>query len=677
MSDSTVKQIQDRIQYSEYVGPTVFALIVGLLAGMGAIVFRYLIQAAHWLFFDYGGQLSANVGFLSLGKSYIILVPAVGMLLVSLIVRRWAIEAQGHGVPEVQYAVKKEGGRIRFRVSVVKALASAICIGSGGSVGREGPIVQIGCSLGSNIGKVGGFREPEIKILLACGAAGAIAGTFNAPIAGVMFALEVILGSFAARSFGLVVISSVTSIALCHAFLGKQPAFELVQPFTLNSSWEFPLYLVLGLFVGMISLGYVKSVYFFERLFDSWRFNVHIKALLGGLAIGLLGFFGSEHIFGVGYEAIEIALQNNFGLQLLLLLLVLKMLATSITLGAGGSGGVFAPALFIGAMAGGIFGITVNYLFPSITASPGAYVLVGMAALFAGAAHAPITSIIILFEMTDNYKIILPLMLSAVVSYLVSSRLSRDSIYAIKLRRKGGLTPPKPEVSFLDMILVTDAMSMDYRTVSPELPITELAKLFQENLIRSCPVLNADDRLVGIVTEFDLKRAILGGETEKHTVSDIMTTNLITCNTDESLRVVLHRFTGKDVHQIPVVGKSNPEKLLGVLRRGEIFFAYNELVDEHQRLLNKAGVELRTSYEHSVQIKVQVRPEHEKICFKKIRDIGLPDQCLIAILSRGNSTVIPRGDIVIEPGDVLVLLTTRSHEYQLRNWIAYLGNETS
>jgi CIC family chloride channel protein len=673
--NSIGKRILDRIQNSQNAAPTILAVIVGLLAGFGAIAFRYLIRSAHWLFFDYGGTLSAKLAFLHVEEWYIMLLPAVGMLFVSLIVRRWAMEARGHGVPEVQYAVKMKGGRIRLRVAFVKVIASALCIGSGGSVGREGPIVQIGSSLASAVGRLVRLRESDVKLLVAGGAAGAIGGTFNAPIAGVMFALEVILGSFSARSFGLLVISSVTSVALCQAFLGKQPAFELVQTFALNNMWELPLYLVLGLFVGMISLVYVASVYYFEDLFRRWHYNAHIKAFVGGLAIGALGFFGSQYIFGVGYEGVEMALQSNFSIKLLLILLVLKILATSITLGAGGSGGVFAPALFIGAMGGGAFGLIANQLFPSVTPHAGAYALVGMAAMFGGAARAPITSIIIIFEMTDDYKIILPLMLAVVVSYLVASRFGHDSIYSKKLRQLGGMAAPWRDFSILDMILVSDAMDTDYQTVSPELSVTEFSKLLRKNLIRSCPVIDSDNRLVGIVTEFDVEKSVVEGKVEGFAVSDIMTTGLITCTPDESLRTLLSRFKEQDIHQIPVVDKEDPKKILGVLRRSEILWAYNELADEYKRLSHRMDIDFSVDYSDCVQAEIQVRSEQSRISFKKIRDMHLPGQCLIGMLRRGDHVIIPRGDTVIEPGDVLVLLTTRAKEKELRSWMAKLENE--
>lgn len=670
---STLKsRIRVRLQRSETVAPVALAVTVGALAAAGAIVLRVLIRWVQWIFFDRGERLSQLLGVEGLDRIHLLIAPAVGMVLVSWMVRRWAPEAQGHGVPEVQFAVRMLGGRIRARVAAVKALASALSIGSGGSVGREGPIVQIGSSLGSTVAQRVGLGPPQARIMVAAGAAAAIAATFNAPIAGVMFAMEVILGSFAARSFGLVVIASVTATAISQAALGNEPAFRLMETFTLVSDWEFPLYLVLGVFTGLIALAFVRSVYWFEDSFDAWETSPTVKAILGGLGVGAMGFFGSEHLFGVGHEGVELALRGELALGFMLTLVFLKILATSVTLGAGGSGGVFAPALFIGAMAGGAFGKMVNQLFPELTAPPGAYALVGMAALFGAAAHAPITGIIILFEMTDNYRIILPLMFAVVVSHLMASTLQEDSIYSIKLRRKGAMNAPRKELGVLDLLLVTDAMSMEYEKVRPEMPLEELVGLARSGRTRSWLVVNGEDRLAGVVTETDLEEAIVQGRDMESGVGEIMTTSLITCSPAEPLRTAFRRFSERAVHQIPVVEDQDPGLVLGVLRRNELLWAYKELADEHQRLLERTGDEAVNSRTESVQMEVQVRDGQGSLCFRRIRDISLPRDTLIVLLRRGDRALVPRGDTRVEPGDVLVFLTTCREEERLREWIGDL-----
>jgi CIC family chloride channel protein len=660
------------------------AVTVGLLAAVGAILLRWLIRAVQWLFFDQGGRMSAALDTPWAEWALFLLAPAVGMVLVSWMVRKWAPEAQGHGVPEVQYAVRKLGGRIRARVAAVKAVASAVSIGSGGSVGREGPIVQIGSSLGSTVGQTLGLGPGQTRILVAAGAAAAIGATFNAPIAGVMFAMEVILGSFAARSFGLVVIASVTATAISQAALGDSPAFSAADAFTLVSEWEFLLYLVLGVFTGLIALAYVQSVYWFEDAFDAWKSNPSLKALVGGLGVGLLGvgtllFFGSASLaaegeripllFGVGHEGVELALHGELTLQLMMALVVLKILATSITLGAGGSGGIFAPALFIGAMAGGAFGRVANDLIPALTAPPGAYALVGMAAVFAAATHAPITGIIILFEMTDNYQIILPLMFAVVVAHLMASAVYHDSIYSIKLRRKGALTAPKQELGVLDILLVTDAMSLQFETVPPDLPVEALAEKARSGKVRSWLVMEPEEGLMGIVTETDLEAAIVAGRAEESLVKDVMTTALTTCRPGETLRTAFKRFADRAVYQIPVVEDDDPRQVTGVLRRNELLWAFKELSDEHQRLLEKTGGEVAPGHGESVQMEVQIKEGQEDLCFRRIRDVALPRNSLIVLLRRGERAVVPKGDTRLEPGDVLVLLTTQEEEEALRAWI--------
>ncbi len=300
-----IPAIRRRFRRSEQTALVMLSLVIGLTAGLGAVLFRYLINASEHLFFEGGAW-----AFGGIGDYYVIALPAIGLVIVSFMVNRWAPEAKGHGVPEVMYAVNKRGGRIRPRVVVVKALASAVCIGSGGSVGREGPIVQIGSTIGSWVGQVLGLRTDRVRLLLACGAAAGIGSTFNAPIAGVLFALEVILGTFSAQSFGLVVLASVTATAVSRAALGDAPAFALQRIFALHSYAELPIYLVLGLLCGLMAIAYVRSVYYFEDRFDRWQASATLKAVVGGLALGFMGwlgirYLGGPHLFGVGYKAIE------------------------------------------------------------------------------------------------------------------------------------------------------------------------------------------------------------------------------------------------------------------------------------------------------------------------------------------------------------------------------------
>ncbi|MCG6956629.1 MAG: chloride channel protein [Gemmatimonadetes bacterium] len=654
------------VQRSTTWGPLALAVAVGLLAGGGAVALRWMIAEVKWLFFEEGAHLGA---FLHVPAWVVtILAPAVGMVIVAYLALWWSPEAKGHGVPEVQFAVRVQGGRIRTRVAFAKAIASAISIGTGGSLGREGAIVQIGSSLGSVLGQVTGLGAEEVRLMVAAGAAGAISATFNAPVAGVLFALEVVLGSFAARSFGLVVVASVCATAVAQSALGTEPAFHLMEQFQLVSDWELGLYPLLGVITGFIALLYVHSVYAAEDGFDAWRVPVWVKALTGGLAIGLVGTFGSQLLFGIGHEGVELALAGGLTTGLMAGLVFMKIFATSITLAAGGSGGVFAPALFIGAMAGGVFGRAANVVMPNLTASPGAYALVGAAAVFGAAAHAPMTAIIILFEMTDNYRIILPLMLCVVLAQLIASRLDPDSIYSIKLRRLGGMNRPA-EMGTLDILLVADAMADEIPSVRPDMSLEALTDRARDEHTRSWVVVDGEGSLAGIVAVTDLERAIVEGELEGHTVADIMTRSVITCLPADTLRNAFRRFTERDVYQIPVLEDAESVKVAGVLRRTEMLWAYKELSDEHQRLLERTEAVPRNVRGDSVHLEVQVKADQTQICFHPIREIKVPEQALIALLRRGDRVVVPRGFTKVEPGDVLTVITTREHQRAVHAWI--------
>jgi CIC family chloride channel protein len=408
------------------------ALTVGAGAGVGAIGFRYLIEGFTWLFTGHtdpsalGHFTNPHLAFL--GPFVVLVVPIIGGLLYGPLVYRFAPEARGHGVPEVMLAVHQNEGKIRGRVPIVKSLASAITIGSGGSVGREGPIVQIGSAIGSGLGQLTRQAGENTRLLVACGAAGGIAATFNAPIAGVFFALELILRNFETRSFGLVVLASVVATAVGRIAFGSE-AFLTLPAFHVVSGIEYPLYALLGVIAAVVGVAFIRVLYGSEDLADRiWRGPAWLRPAVGGILLGALLLVLPE-MYGVGYPVLEGAIHGKYVVGLLLVFLVGKIAATSLTMAIGGSGGVFAPALFMGAMLGSAFGTGAHDLLPAATAGAGAYGLVGMAAVFAATSRAPITAVIIVFELTGDYSIILPLMLAVVVATALSHLLSEDSIY--------------------------------------------------------------------------------------------------------------------------------------------------------------------------------------------------------------------------------------------------------
>jgi CIC family chloride channel protein len=571
-----LRDILELWRTSELTKGIILVILVGVVSGLGAVIFRWAISGFDSVFFD-GGEEA--LGFL--GRYYVILIPALGGLLVGPLIYFFAREAKGHGVPEVMLAVAATGGRIRARVAAVKTLASSICIGSGGSVGREGPIVQIGSSVGSSLGQWFRLREEWVRLLVACGAAGGISATFNAPIAGIFFSLELILRQFNLRNFIFVGLSSITATTIARAFLGDSPSFTHIPEYAWTSAWEIPFYILLGVIAAFVAWGFVRALYKCEDLFNSWRFPEYLKPAFGGIAIGLMGLYYSD-LFGVGYEGMETAILGGFGVGALVGMGLLKILATSFTIGSGGSGGVFAPSLFMGAMLGSAFGVGVHTLFPTAITESGAYGLVGMGAVFAAAAHAPITAILILFEMTRDYLIIVPLMLAVVVSTFTARRLSRESIYTMKVKRMG-IEITEGEVDPLKLVRVRDVMTRDFPTVSPEMPIKKLLTELEKTGHHGFPVVDQEGCLYGCVTLSDVEAAMKRGSYD-FKVRDIAIRNPVIVYPDQTVHEALLRIGALDVGRIPVVDRNDPTRLLGVLRRHDIVRAYTKAVPKRQKL---------------------------------------------------------------------------------------------
>jgi len=479
------------------------AVVVGAGAGLAAVGFRWLVTAATLLFTgtkDYSASAGhpANPWIPWLGGAFVIIAPAVGGLLYGPLVDRFAREARGHGVPEVMYAVTKRGGRIPGKVALVKALASAITIGSGGSVGREGPIVQIGSALGSTLARVMRMPESRVRTLVACGAAGGIAATFNAPIAGVFFALELLLRDFAATSFGVVMLASITASIVGRSMLGDRP-FLTLPAFTVANPSQFVLFAVLGLFAGLVGVGFTKVLYAIEDFCDwAWRGPEWLRPVVGGLLLGLL-LFALPQMYGVGYPVLEKGVMGGYTLGVLIILLVGKIIATSLTIGIGGSGGVFAPSLFIGAMLGAAFGDVVGVLSPSLAGQTGAFALVGMGAVFAGATRAPITAGIILFELTGEYSIILPLLLAIIVATGTSRLLTHDTIYTLKLRRRGVNIGTAPANTVLHVLHVKDIMASP-GAIAQDALASDGARLLIASGRPALPVMMPSGGFAGVLT---------------------------------------------------------------------------------------------------------------------------------------------------------------------------------
>jgi chloride channel protein, CIC family len=562
---------------------TVLALLVGVGAGVGAVGFRYMILGFTYLFSGHRDYSSvghaANPLVPGLGMWFVVAAPVLGGLIYGPLVSRFAPEARGHGVPEVMYAVNRLGGRMRPQVPIVKSLASAVCIGSGGSVGREGPIVQIGSALGSVAGQALRLPEAQLRLLVACGAAGGISATFNAPIAGVFFSLELILRNFETRSFGLVVLSSVTADAIGRAAFGSHP-FLTLPTFNFSSPLELVLYALLGVLATGVGLAFVRTLYAGEDFADRlWSGRPEwLRPAAGGLLLGLL-LLAVPQMYGVGYPVLQSAVAGHYILLALIGLLAAKILATSLTIWIGGSGGVFAPSLFMGAMLGSAYGQVAHRLLPHLAAAPGAYGLVGMGAVFAATSRAPITAVIIIFELTGDYHIVLPLMFAIVLATALANTLTRDTIYTLKLRRRGIDIDQPAQLSHMAEIPVAEAMGALPRPLSPTDPLDVVVARLAAERSETLPVIDAHGRLLGVVAASDAERA-LEEEHDRFSAS-ALARGTPELRADETLEDAVHTLAVSDEDGLPVLAVSG-EQVVGWLTHQQLLRAYRDRLNGTQ-----------------------------------------------------------------------------------------------
>ena len=601
--------------------------LIGIAAGYGAVVFNKMIAvvSAFSVQQAYALAVSTWTFWLLLAAT-----PAIGLLLVAWITRQFAEEAQGHGVPEVISAVAHDDGIIRPRVAFVKVLASALCIGTGGSVGREGPIVQIGSALGSLAGQIFKLSTRHLTILVAAGAGAGISATFNAPLAGVMFASEIILGSFAVESLAPIVVACVLAqvVHVQASEAGWWPAFGELKYEFLGDWGQLPSYIIFGMLCGLVAVIFTKMLYRCEDLAAEKIRSWWQRALLLGLAVGVIAVsyelvlpqvaptgdrqVTAPALYGVGYEVVhralrmqnemkpvelkdpantkagqagepineEIALdKSRMRAQLFwfLPLIFLKPFLTSLTLAGGGSGGIFAPSLFLGAALGTSFGLICNLLFPQLSANPGVYAIVGMGAVVAGTTQGLLSAILIVYEMTGDYRIILPIMIAAGLSSWVARYIDPESIYMKKLSRRGETLARGLDMQSLEHVRVRDVMIRNFPTVSYTDSVDQIMHVARANLhIESLPVMDAEKQLIGIIRAEDLHR-VLDAELAPHLVNaeDIVMKSPLSVSPELNLLEAMRDFGSRDMETLPVeTGKGASRRLVGLLLRADVLSRY-------------------------------------------------------------------------------------------------------
>jgi CIC family chloride channel protein len=654
------------------------AVGLGLAGAAGAIVFRILIRFIQAAFFGGldgiadvvdAGLFAEPVDPLEAARDLPAwrraLPPALGGLIVGPLIYFFAREARGPGVPEVMEAVALRGGVIRRRVAGLKTLVSAISIDSGGSVGREGPIAQIGASVASWAGQVLRVPPRQLRTMVGCGTAAGIAATFNTPIGGALFAVEIIVGDFAVAQFSPIVISSVVATVVSRLALGDQPAFE-VPLYELVSPFELIPYMLVGVLCGLVGFLFVRALALVEDLFQAAPLPEWLQAGVGGLCVGAIGISLPE-VFGVGYGTISQALTGQIPAFGLGVLLVAKLAATSLTIGSGGSGGIFAPSLFLGAAAGGLIGTAVHQLFPDATAASGAYALVAMGAMVAATTHAPITAIILIFEMTQTIAIVPPLMAACVVSTLAMRVLHADSVYTQKLRRRGVDLEREQDPNVLKGLYVRDFVDREPEVVSADASFDEVMDLIVQSEHSEFFVTSDSGELRGAIYLQQVRRLLHEQEDLRAlVVAADMTEPVVTISEDDNLDLALQLLSRSVAAEIAVVDAASPRKLVGSLHQREVLSAYNQevlrrdLVAGVSNRLSIGGGGRRVDLGGSFVLTEHTAPRHFE--GRTLKDLNIRQRAGLQVLlirAASGAIRVPTADDRIAAGDRLVVAGPR------------------
>ena len=577
-------------------------ILAAITGACTAILTWIFISTSEWIQgLFYGDSLVQNSFIGSDREWLIIFVPALGGLIAGLIIEYWSKEAKGAGVPIVMEAVAFNEARLSAKKGIAKGVASAVCIGTGMSLGRVGPMVVISSTVGSEIGQRTGKTVDETRTIVGCGAASAITTAFNAPLGGVLFAIELILAELRTKSFIPIVVAAVIATTVGRSLTGDVAAFDSIPSYKLGSPVEYPFYIILGLITGFAASIFIKLLSLVEVNIEKLDIiPVPMRTCLGGLFVGIIAL-SFPHILGNGFDVTSdlISLDSENGelikgdsfdkidiessisglIIFIISIMALKIIATSVSIGSGGSGGIFTPSLFIGAAIGAGMGLVLYDM--DIIGHPGAFALVGMAAFVASTTRATLTAIVLLFEMTASYEIILPLMLSCVVADAVCYVFSENSIYTSKLARRGINIDLGAGQDLMRMIRVKEAMSNEVMTIKPDKPLEIALQMIEDTGHMSLPVVNDDGKLYGIITWTDIHTAALNHE--RHlTVRDYCVTDLITVNPEDTLDRALDCLGAREISHLPVVNKRQKDTLIGIITKGDIIKAYNK-----QRFLRK------------------------------------------------------------------------------------------
>lgn len=565
----------------DIIEPLFIAVLIGTLAGFGAVFFRLLLDGTVH-FFQSLGESATNVGMP--WWLFALLLPTLAGLVVGPIITFVSPEIRGPGVSEVMKTLAIHGGRIRHRVTIIKTFATSTLIAAGASVGREGPIIQIGSSIGASLTTLLKLDKDKRRMAVACGAAAGIAATFQAPMAGTLFAVEVLLFEMEASFLSYLVIASVAGTLVARATRQDAAIFHIPE-FTITHFGELGLYLAMGITAGFLSLALMAVVFNVPKLFKRIAVPAWLTPALGGLGIGALGLFCPE-VLGIGYESIDMALHGNIAITMALILVFVKIAATGLCIGSGMSGGIFAPSLFIGAMTGTVFGFLAQLIWPESFASTSHYALIGMGAVVCGTTLAPMTAIMTIFELTYNYEVVLPLMVACIPSLLIVRLLHGYSIYESTLLQAGVNIVRGHDVNRLRDMNVSDYMIRDFEPLKTDTPLRDIRLRMAECVFPHYVVIDKNGYLAGVLTLRDLRNLFVANEDMAldTPAADLMVKDVVTVRDDQNLETAFHLFAENDFSFLPVVQKNNPARVVGYLKKSDLVAAYDQHILKEQVL---------------------------------------------------------------------------------------------
>lgn len=558
--------------------------VVGLTVGLASVTIAHLIAFLQNQFWGSGSHLLEAAQTYS--WPWLILIPAAGGLIVGLIGWAFRVTTRGAGTGSLIQAISLKGGVVSLGETARWFGAALVTISTGGSLGREGPMMRVAGALGSHLGRRFKLEPQHLRMLVCAAAASALAAVYNAPIGGSMFALEILMGNFALDVFGPVVVSSVIATLVFRSAMGNLPRF-IVPHYELVSAWELPAYLVLGVLGGIVSILFVKLIYFSEDAFERLPGPRWIRPLLGFALVGAIACV-FPHVLGNGYDTVNLTLNHDsrLTLHLLLLIALAKTLATALTFGSGGAGGLFLPSLMVGALLGGAFGYEVHTWFPAHTGESGAYGLIGMGAILAGTTHAPITAIMMIFEQTNSYQIVLPLMLVCIVSHFTARVFGAKSLHEEALQRRGVTLPQGPEGSVMQTVRVADVMHDELTAVNHSVPFPAVVERFLKEPFNNLYVIDGHGKFLGAIRLHAMKDMLHQGEALDSVVAhDLLDDTFTFVTPEDKLADTMEKFWDQNSERLPVVNNATERRLLGWMSKRDLIGVYSQEILRKRQLL--------------------------------------------------------------------------------------------